>query len=196
MNLAIDYLIRTNLIKDWLVIPCSLFLQHKDNDQKLVLTINEEFKKSNYFSIKYWRLFNCTQEQSLPPMEECRVLKDEIFFNPLVILSDYNLLRYKEEFIGSYHNEFNHPMSSHLYSHLYEQIINGRINQRTRINWLWRQFAKVYSINLNSGKHYISSVYCSEDDLANEQRNIVCTNMKKEWQCWELWQKYLLLNPG
>ena len=194
MNLAIDYLTRTNLIKEWFDIPISLFLNKNDN--KLVLTISEEFKKSDYYSVKHWDITNCTKEQSLPSMISFSVAKSEIFSSSAIILPEYSLLEYKSEYITSYFNEYNHPMSRDLYNHLYEQIINGRANKKTRINWLWRQFIRVYSINLYSREHYISSVYCSEDDLANEQRNIVCNHMKKEWQSWELWQKYMLLNPG
>ena len=196
MNLAIEYLIRKNLIKNWLNIPCSLFLFNKEIGRRLVITISEEFKKSDYYSVKYWHIDDCSKEQSLPPMNESQILKSELFTSPAIIMHDYSLLQYKEEYISSFHNSFNHPMSHELYVHFYEQIINGRLNDKTRMNWLWKQFIRVYSINLYSREYYISSVYCSENDLANEQRNIVYKNMKKEWQCWELWQKYLLLSPG
>ena len=195
MNLAIDYLIRTNLIKGWLDIPVSLFL-NKRNGNKFVLTISEEFKKSDFYSVKHWNIENCSEEQSLPSMISFSIPKSEIFSSPAIILPEYSLLEYKSECIISHLNEYNRPMYRELYNHFYEQIINGRTNKKTRINWLWKQFIRVYSINLYSREHYISSVYCSEDDLANAQRNIVCSHMKKEWQCWELWQKYMLLNPG
>ena len=191
MNLAIDYLIRTNLIKNWFNVPCSLFLNNKDGT-KLVVTINEEI---NYYSIKHWDILYPTKE-SLPPMIDFLIPKNQIFTSPLVILPNYSLLEHKNEYISSYLNEYNHPMSRELYNHFYEQIINGKLNKRTRMNWLWKQFIRVHSINLYSREHYISSVYCSEDDIINEQRNLVCSNMKEEWQCWELWQKNMLLDPA
>lgn len=195
MNLAIEYLTRTNLIKDWLEIPISLFLYNKEIKEKVVITINEELEKSDYYCVKKWKIDDC-DHCSLPPIIESRVLKKDLYTSPNIILPGYSLLAHHDQFVFTYKNSYKQPMSYELYNHFCDQIVNGIINNRTRMNWLWRQFIRVNSINLYSREYYISSVYCSEDDLANEQRNIVCKNMKKEWECWRLWQESLLLNPG
>ena len=81
MNPAIDYLVRKDLAKDTLKIPCSIFLFNKDDLSKLVLTITEEFNKTDFYSVKHWYVELCSSEQALPPMTEFRIKKNNFFTN-------------------------------------------------------------------------------------------------------------------
>jgi hypothetical protein len=196
MTPAIEYLIRTNLIKDWFVAPCSLFLHVNSECKKIVITICEEFNPSDYYSVKHWNISNCSKEQALPFMNEYRVPKNKVFEHPLIILPNCFLLSYKQEPIASHHNSFRKPMSSELYENYYENTIESSLHTKKRITWLWNQFIDIYVPNLSSHQRYINSVYRSEASLADEQRDLVCKNMKRQWKFWLMWQKRLLLNPG
>jgi hypothetical protein len=197
MTPALEYLIRTELIKEWLTVPCSLFLLHDEDDQKkMVVTINEEFKPSNHYSVKHWKIGLCSPEQALPFMNEFRIAKDMVFNHPAVVLEGYDLLRYQQESIASYHNTYRQPMSPELYGHYYEHTTDSLLHTKKRTNWLWSQFVHIYAPDLSAYSHYISSMFRSEASLADEQRDLVCKYMKKQWRYWLMWQKHLLLSPG
>lgn len=193
MTPAIEYLIRTDLIKELLVIPCSLFLT--SNNKNIVVTIEEEFKNSNFYSIKHWQISSCYKEQALPFMEEFKVLKKDIFQHKGIILDKYNLLAYKQESISSYNNGRHAPMSSDLYKYYYENTTNSTFHNKVRINWLWKQFVCIYASHLCKQTNYILT-YHSDTGIADEQRKHVCKYMKRQWKFWIMWQKYMLLNSG
>jgi hypothetical protein len=197
MTPAIEYLIRTDLIKEWLVIPCSLFLYtNGDNYQKVIITICEELNKTNNYSVKHWHLNRCSNEQALPFMMEYSVPKDLIFNHPATILPNHNLLSYYQESIASHHNSFRQSMSYELYDYYFENTLESTLHTKKRLNWLWKQFVSIYASNLCTYQNYITSVYRSEASLADEQRNLICKYMKRQWNFWLMWQKYLLLNSG
>ena len=195
MTPALEYLIRTDLIKEWLTVPCSLFL-HKDDSRKVVVTIAEEFKPSDYYSVKHWQIGLCSSEQALPFMEEFRIFKGSVFSHPLIILQGHTLLKYHQESIASQHNTFRQPMSPELYSYYYENATDSLLHQKKRANWLWNQFALIHAPDLYAASHYISSAFRSEASLADEQRDLISKYMKKQWRYWLMWQKHLLLSPG
>ena len=197
MTPAIEYLIRTDLIKEWLVVPSSLFLCENGNDyRKVVVTICEEFKPSDHYSVKHWHLNQCSKEQALPFMTECRVEKSNVFNHPATILSNHSLLSYRQESINSDHNSFRQPMSRELYSHYYESAVESTLHTKKRLNWLWNEFIRVYAPNLLTYESYIFSAYRSDAILADEQRILFCKYMKRQWKFWLMWQKHLLLAPG
>jgi len=197
MTPALEYLIRTDLIKEWLVVPSSLFLYTNGDDyQKVVVTICEEFKPSDHYSIKHWHLSQCSEEQALPFMTECRIEKNRVFNHPATILPNHSLLSYHQESISSHHNSFRQPMSPELYGYYYENTTESTLHTKRRINWLWKQFVRIYTPHLSSCQGYISSVYRSEASLADEQRDLICKYMKRQWKFWLMWRKYLLLAPG
>lgn len=196
MTPALDYLIRNDLIKEWLAIPCSLCLHENASSNKVVVTINEEFKPSNHYSVKHWQIGLCSQEQALPSMTEYRVAKDDLFRHPATIVPGHSLLPYMQESIDSTHNTFRSPMSSELYGYFYEQALHSRLHYKLRTNWLWGQFVRIYAPDLLAYSHYISTAYRSEASLADEQRDLISRYMKKQWMYWQMWQKQLLQNPG
>jgi len=196
MTPAIEYLIRTDLIKEWLVVPCSIFLCNRSDYQKVVVTIAEEFKPSDHYSVKHWHLNRCSEEQALPFMDECRVSKDLVFNHSATILPNHLLLTYHQESIASHHNSFRQPMSPELYDYYFENTTESTLHTKKRLNWLWREFVRTYAPQLSSCQGYISNVYRSDASLADEQRNLVCKYMKRQWKFWLMWQKHLLLAPG
>ncbi len=191
MTPAIEYLIRTDLIKELITIPCSLFLTNSN----IVITIEEEFKSSNYYSVKHWQIYQCSKEQALPFMNEFKVLKSLIFQHDGIILKGHNLLKYKQESISSYNNGRHAPMTSGLYEYYYENTTNSTFHNKTRINWLWDKFIHIYAPHLCKPSHYINT-YNSDASIADKQRNLVCKYMRRQWKFWLMWQKYMLLNPG
>lgn len=196
MNPAIDYLTRTDCIKNMMIVPCSLFLNNRNDDQNLVITISEEFNRSEFYSVKHWHISTCSQEQVLPCMDEYRISKDSLFTDEHVVSKDYNLIQCEQQSINSNHNYTRQPMSKELYSYYFANLINGYEYQFLRKNWLWTQFIKIHIPNLYSCDKYISSAFHAKEYFSEEQRELVSEIMKQKWKFWQLWQKHLLKNPA
>lgn len=195
MNPALEYLIHSDLVKEWFTIPCSIFLQKKETGDKLVVTISEEFKPSERYSVKHWNIARCGNEQALPSMVEHLVHKEEVFTSKNTILSDCRLIHYEQESIQSHHNSFKSPMSELLYEYFYNSSVNSHRHTLKRLNWLWARFVRIYAPSLVATS-YVNSTYCSEIEMAQDQREIVFKLMKKEWQYWLKWEQHLMLAPA
>lgn len=195
MNPALEYLIHSDLIKEWFSPPCSIFLQRKETGNKLVVTIAEEFKPSERYSVKHWNITDCEDQQALPSMVEYCVPKKEIFRHPTIIVPGCRLIRYEQESIRSHHNTFKSPMSVELYGYFFDNSLQSHRHQTKRLNWLWARFVRIYTPSLVTAT-YIPMSYRSEAEIAADQRDIVSSLMKKEWQFWLKWQQHMLLTPA
>jgi hypothetical protein len=195
MTPALNYLIRTNLIKDWFSPPCSLFL-YKENYEKFVITISEEFKPSSKFSVKHWRVGQCNSEQALPSMNEFCVPKDMIYRHPAVFVAGCRLISWEHP-IKTEHNSFKSPMMPSLYYNFFDFSIENQ--KELRMNWLWDKFVRIYAPDIcilyNESDKY-SWPYPSRNEIIEKQRNAVCLRKKREWKYWILWQQHMLLNPA
>jgi len=192
MNLGLEYLIRSGLIKSWLSVPCSLFLTEYDTDNRLVVTIGEEFKPSEFFSVKHWHISNCQPEQALPSITEGRVPKADIFSHPMVIVPGHRLFRYHLESIPVGYNHYSHPMSNEVYDFFFDASVNSLAHRRKKHDWLWERFLHIYVPNLLSLTRYINSAYRSDAEIAEDQRQLVQEYYPAVWAYWEKWTKYML----
>lgn len=198
MTPATEYLLRTNSVRNWFETPCSLFLTERQNRSVIVVSISDEFKPSDFYSVKHWKIGTCQKDQALPSMEEHRVKKTELFQSPKVILTDHKILPYQISAVPCRYNCFvgGGPMSRQRYEYYMEG--NDLLHQRTRMDWLWKQFATTYNPDLFSISYILrtGSLFRSDASIAEDQRDLFSRFMKKEWKYWKLWQKNMLLNPG
>lgn len=195
MNPALEYLIHSEIVKEWFATPCSIFLQRKENGDKLVVTITDEFKPNDRYSVKHWNIAGCGCEQALPSMVEYSIPKKEVFTSQSTILRGCRLIRYEQESIQSHHNSFKSPMSGLLYEYFYNGSVDSSRHKLKRLNWLWARFVRIYAPSLVATT-YINAAYRSEAEMAQDQREIVFRLMKREWQYWLKWEHHLLLTPG
>lgn len=192
MTPALEYLIRSDLIRQWFSPPCSLFLT-RNNGDKLVVTISEEFKPSDKFSVKHWNLATCAENQVLPSMNEYSVLKQEIFNSPHTILKDCRLLLYEQELIREKHNSYRSPMVVELYQYYFDNLLVSPQHRCKKVNWLWKTFILIYAPKIYPIGF---SQYLTEFEIAELQRELVAAHLKKHWQYWLKWQQYMLLSSG
>lgn len=200
MTPAIEYLVRNDLVKDWLCLPCSIFLTENKTNKKIVITISEEFKQSDFYSVKHWNIEECTKEQVLPGMVDFRIPKKELFVHPSIILKNHKLIPYINEPVLSKFNNYRSHMSIQLYTYfLNENPTNSGFHSKFRTNWLWNKFAEIYLPNLQIKQDYIKNVFgvsAFHIEESSKQRFYVRNYMKKEWRYWEKWEKYLFHYPG
>lgn len=194
MNPAIQYLTRTQLIKSWFNLPCSIFLEENiSKNNPIIITINKA-KTDNELKIKKWFLNKCLKEYILPPFNESIISTADLFSHPSVIVNGHKPF-YKAQSISSRHNGLTSPMPEELYNLLFQNAISGEIHNKCRQIWLWEKFIKIYlPAILTIG----SQDYDSEDEfVVGHQMKIVENHFQKIWQSWEKWTNYFLLpTPG
>lgn len=192
MTPALEYLIRTDLIKDWFKPPCSLLLYNDSlYSSKFVITISEEFKPSKFYSVKHWLISDCTKDQVLPSMIEHLVPKEQIFSHPTVIVEGCRPFYYEQKSIGTYWNSKDSPMTPELYRYLLENALSNFNHQTRRVDWLWIKFVKIYASDLFKSTNCLFSTR-TEAEIARGQRDVVFNSMKRQWQYWIKWQKHML----
>jgi hypothetical protein len=194
MTPALEYLTRTGLIKEWLTPPCSLYLYERITFKKLAVTINEEFTRSDFYSVKHWILSECRREQALPPMRECRVPKKEVFDHPAVVVPDHHLIPYFESVIPDRLNSYRASMDRLIYQDFYDKFAASTKHLQYQVNWLWGVFVRIYAPELMilQGTYELKTDF----EIYEEQRDLVFRYQKGIWKYWHMWLDYMLHSPG
>lgn len=195
MQLAIEYLARQGMLRQLFEVPCSLFVVGMGMPNKISITISEEFKPSNFYCVKHWRVHECDKKQALPSFAECRVPKSEIFDHEAIIMPDYRSMIYHASPIPFSHNQYNRPMKDETYNYYYDNYLNSYRHREEKINWLWDCFLSTYLPHLCGKSHYISQ-FKSDSEIASDQRSMVAASHTEVWQCWSKWCKYMLYLDG
>lgn len=189
MYLAIEYLVRKGIVREWFTVPCSLFLTETFN--KKVVTISEEFKPSTFYCVKHWHVRSCNRNQAVPSFTEFRVPKAEVFSHQAVVLKDHRLMPYFVSPIPFSENSYNHPMMDDIYQFFYNHYLDSYKHRENKVNWLWGEFMQTYLPQFCGKSNYIP-LYKSDAEIASDQRNFVATQHPEMWQCWVKWCKYML----
>jgi len=198
MNLAIEYLIRSGLAREALTLPCSLFLNSKENE-KLVITISKRIEK---YTIKHWEIFNCGNDQALPSMKD---YTSENMFSDLVIPSGFHPLHFEEQPVPTEGNTWREPMSTNKYIAYTNNFPSSENHKIIREVWLWKAFAKIYDPPRSKFTHSFLPIYapsspqyylkdCCLKRLQTDSKN----KCPQYWKCWLMWRKHMLdsYTPG
>lgn len=190
MNLAIEYLLRNKRVRSLLSLPCSLFLT-TTNGHKLVVGIQTSYCDRECCLVKHWKLWESRPEDKLPPFEEFKVKRDEIFNDPAVIIDRCYIMDFNEEPFeagGKQYSDFPYSTQQEQeYKNVIDRFYNTELHQLRRLNWLWSAFEKVHvpdDLHFHYGRD-------SENGL-KLQREIVQFYSKSIWLTWQYWCKYLL----
>ncbi len=190
MNLAVEYFVRSGTAKDALEIPCSLYLNHtQNNEHGLVVTIHKQQDSEKYF-IRHWYLHQSNSRSVLPPFDEFDVeSRDQLFVSPHVIVPMYTLLEFQERpyKAGTKQRSRGHrALTQQLeYKEIMDSFFNTSPNRQLRKCWLWMHFLRSYGITLSE------SVIRSHID---DQMVRVMTHYMQSWAKWELWNKQMCLD--
>ncbi len=191
MHLAIEYLVRKGLIRQWMKVPCSLFTIEQGTFNKVAITINEEFKPSQFYCVKHWHVSACSRSQMLPSFSEFRVPKSDVFSHESVVVPNHRLLAYHASPVPFSENLSHHPMDGKIYNHYYDNYLDTMNHKEEKLNWLWKEFVQKYVPQLCDSKAYIP-VYKSSSEIATDQRSMVASLYSEIWQWWIKWCKYML----
>lgn len=175
MNLGIEYLVRTGVVRNFLETPCSLFYQNKEGD-KLVVTLHKE---DPGYAMRHWKVF--AYGENLPPMEE---FYTETPFDDFRVPSGFTLLEYREEPVEDHENHWRRPMSISLYKSYCEHFLNSNRHRRIKEVWLWRGFTKACGIEFERRAHFYLE-YLTEAAIVEER-------YPDNWRRWLVWRKHML----
>lgn len=192
MFLAIEYFTRKGITRDWLTVPCALFVS--SGGEKFIITICEEFKPSEYFAVKHWQIEQCTSKQAIPPFVEYRVPKSEVFRHPAVIVPGCRLMPYTVEPIPASYNQIFRPMMAEFYNYYYQNYLESHAHSQAKNRWLWNAFIKVYLPDLSNISNYIL-MFKTAEEIASDQQKAVEKYHQEVWQYWLKWCKYMMY-PG
>jgi hypothetical protein len=183
MNLAIEYLIRTRLCRDFLKIPCSIFLLGEYDD--LVVAIHEA--NSGKYCIKHWVVSDCQEDYILPPVKEFYIQKRNIWTSNKTIVPEYSTIGYFTEPIRNRQNNYRQPMSQLIFSLYHDSFLDSRFHRTKKMAWLWRRFAHVY-LEKSSKTNGFITLYPTMLEIKDTSSRL--------WKIWLKWSEHMLLNPG
>jgi len=186
MNLAINYLVRSNGIKKFFKTPCSLFLTNNETGYKSVVVLKEHLNDSEILNVSHWCLFNKKQNSNFPNVEKYKVNKFNVFRDPGVIFFNHSLMEYIEEPIDSSLNSYRGAMNQKKYDFFLNNFLNTDDHKRIKEKWLWKAFNNFYfpKINFNDSKYYFFPI-------SNHQK-IIKEKRSTEWKYWLLWKRNLI----
>ena len=178
MNLAVEYLIRTDIIKNLFETPCSLMLINCKDAGRLVITIEES---PEGFSVRHWDV-EASENHELPDSVEYHIDKDDIFSDNRVVVPGYFMVASRESYIPTIHNTYRHPMPEPSYNSYYKNILCSQANKWRREKWLWRCFFRRKSKKVPT-----------DSDFAIEQ-NYIKREKPNAWDQWMHWRYVMLHN--
>lgn len=187
MNLALEYFVRSGTARDAIEIPCSLCLNHTQNNKHgLVVTIHKHPDSEKYL-IRHWYLHRAKGQAILPPFSEFDVeSRDELFVSPHVVVPMYALLEFQEKpyKTGTKQSSRGHrALTQQLeYKEIMESFFNTSASRRLRKRWLWTHFLQSHDITIPASfiRHHI-----------DDQMLKVRTQYMQSWAKWELWNKQM-----
>lgn len=196
MSIGIDYLARTGLIKQFLTLPCSLFITDC-NEQKIAFKIE---KSKNEFIVRKWLLSQTTASQVLPPFEEFNTT--DVFADSRIILPKSKLLTFKHKSIPAAENYANKPMSTEKFEYYFDGYIsNFSLHNTFKETFLWSVFIDVFHPELAALAEAIRKKmhlfeHLAQREIFYEQQQIVKESYLKNWKSWGMWKKHIFSTEG
>lgn len=187
MNLAIEYMIRTGIVKEAIEIPCSLYVTHvQDNElHKALIIAWNDFKQC--YTVKHWNVSSCKEEDVLPSFVEHEVSKDELFYSEYIIDPHYNILDFHTD---TYRTRRQYADSrSHIqeedYNNFLDSYCNPFAHKHARIKLLWDCFKKAHVRKLK---------WLLSNHPIDLQQYYIEKQFPKVWKYWLMWVRYLTCN--
>lgn len=207
MNLGTEYLVRSDLIKKFLNLPCSIFV--KSNEDRVVVTINKSNNKENTCCVRNWFISSCEENQPIPNMKEYMVECKELNCHPAVILRGFTPIYFNCNSVEHKRNRGNggHPMPDYLYRSYFNDLLSPIHHYKKKEDFLWSTFVDTYlpSIRYITDRelhyHYFYSKLSKEAIKRrnyDRQQKLTEANFKNTWKSWLKWKKFMLFDtiPG
>jgi len=188
MNLAIEYMIRSEEFKHMLEFPYSLFITSYASNAKTVVTIHKSFQSvSPHLTVKHWHIHECKADEKVPQFAEYEVPCEEMFVSEKVVVPGHYPIWYREQpYVAGKTQHSDMPQAAEdekEYSTTLNTFLNSAKHREARVEWLWRAFASVYDVemkglmSLENGGHHMGILKRFYPHLASS---------------WVKWRRYML----
>jgi hypothetical protein len=192
MNLAIEYLVRTGAIKNFLEIPCSLFVENVREKISKVLIIKEDLDRSCAYQITQWHLDCLKPEEMLPICDMSFIDKNDVFVSDKVILPGFSPLPYVEQPVATNKNVFNHPMDKIDYAYFFNNYLNSLKHRMAKSDWIWRAFVWTVFGSILTENHFALESWERRTTIDKEQA-YVKARFQNRWFQWTVWKNEFLI---
>ena len=207
MFLALEYLYRTKLIKNFLETPCSIFLTNKATGEKLIISIHLAISGTkcldldpdkSYYYVRHWNANKISTDKNMVGMPEIInefvTPQDEVFEHKSTILKGYNCLLLPLEGVPVVSQIF-HPIGEENYEGYIDGIFNSQEHRIVKEIWLWENFVQLFEEEINSRihfniderlKHQVNdrSSLRHQQDLVHHFASYYIWNMWVTWRTW------------
>ena len=184
MNLAIEYLIRTRVIENFLSFPCSLCVENCLGSKTVVgLERGDED-----VVVTHWHLDQ--KGERLPPSSTYQVNPKDTFTSDKVVLPNSILFPYTENEIRSAYNKYGHPMSRRVHDMFVNYFLNSAEHIHSREQWLWSPFVQVHV-----GEKLLNELYYAiapPSQCIQLEQEVLKEQHQEKWMIWCSWKRKLL----
>ena len=188
MNLAIDYLVRSDKIKRFFETPCSLFLTNNETGEKKVIILKNDLQNKKILNVSHWNLCNYKSKDNRPNIINYKINRFNVFRDSKVVISNHSLMEYNESPIESGLNSYRGAMNQKRYEYFLNNFLNSKNHKIIKETWLWKAFNDFYfpQINYGESKYYLFPI--SNHQVTVRKRRPI------EWKHWLKWKHNLLFN--
>lgn len=197
MNLAIEYLIRTGAIKNFLVTPCCLFVENFNDQTGKVIYIHDILNCPCSYRVDLWDIVNLPSSDLFSdPAKSTEVPKSEIFESDQTVLDGYRPLPYIDQPLAVCKNAFNHPMQSIEYNYYIKNCLNSGKHHTFKSDWLWRFFTQKFYSNGLFTNDYACLDFWERRSVIEKEQIYVQSKYQQHWSIWGLWKIKFLLHES
>jgi hypothetical protein len=184
MNLATEYILRGKRARCMLSLPLSIFLRTKDKN-KLIITLSQECDGPSVI-VKHWKLWLTSQKDRLPPFDEFKIEKKDVFTSEHVIVPGCSILDYLESPYDAFSDTFG-DLQETEYNNSVNNFYNSLEHKERKKCWLWEEFEKIYV------QDRLKFGYSDKNYQGMKiQQDLVKFYAKTTWNCWNQWRKHFL----
>jgi hypothetical protein len=186
VNLAIEYLLRTGLLREFMDKSASIFLSGPKNHNLVVVVEKLDHKHI----IRSWLVDDAVPQYALPPMTD--YLSLEPFKDLSKLRTTYDMFKYQEE---NFPSRYSAPMDQRLYNEYLENILISKKHVEAKRRWLWKLFLSIYAPDVQKSitQYHFGYFSASSDLIMGRQQQVVQYDLPKIWKNWLMWQDFLLL---
>jgi hypothetical protein len=186
VNLAIEYLIRTGLIKEFLDESASIFLVGPRDYRLAVVVEKTEYK----YLIRHWLLSEATPKYALPPMNDS--ISRDPFADLSRLKSVYSPLEYKE---AQFPSRYSAPMEQAQYDQYTENICCSKEHVESKRRWLWNLFVSLYvpEVKKSITEFHFGYFSTSSELVMSRQQHVVQYDFPEVWKQWLMWEEHILI---
>lgn len=185
MNLVVEYLVRTGVIRNFLQLPCSVCLENIYEGQMLVEL--EDSDCSGSILVTHYDLDRLRSDGCMPYSKQFKASATSLFRDTKIVLPGYTPIPFVDQPLDTSQNKYNQPMADSVYESLISEFLNPEVHRKSREAWLWKAFRNLHLADLlpNLGSVFERRLF------AGLERSYTQEQFPEKWAIWCDWKSLL-----